>query len=222
MGTCQRAPCLPGLYVFDPRDPWYGDKLKDLRVSGFLDIPACWSSSVQNVCSLTSKGGTPIIVVCGERKVGKSTFTRYLTNSILSTCSRVIYVDFDVGQTEFTPPSFISACILEDPITGTPFCHQRIPDVSCYFGSMSPTENTGHFFACCKNFIKKLEHYLNQSNIDAPVVINTMGWITGLGFELLQFIMQLVQPTHVISLTPPPTSEADDFVSDSPLFQMWC
>ena len=64
-----------------------------------------------------------------------------------------------------------------------------------------------------REFFKKLDTFMNQRDINAPIIVNTMGWITGLGFEMLQFTLQLVKPSHVISLTNPPTSEADDFLS---------
>lgn len=42
-----------------------------------------------------------------------------------------------------------------------------------------------------------------------PVVINTMGWMTGLGLEFIQFALQLFKPTHVTAFMAPEDTESD-------------
>lgn len=50
----------------------------------------------------------PVIFICGHRKVGKSAFSRFLLNGLLNECEEIDFVDLDPGQTEFTPPGFVS------------------------------------------------------------------------------------------------------------------
>jgi polynucleotide 5'-hydroxyl-kinase GRC3/NOL9 len=50
----------------------------------------------------------PIIVIRGPKNCGKTTFSRYLVNLLLTKWKKVAYFDIDVGQPEFTPPGLIS------------------------------------------------------------------------------------------------------------------
>ena len=45
-----------------------------------------------------------VILVCGSKNVGKSSFAKLLVNSLLNHASAVGYMDTDLGQPEFTPP----------------------------------------------------------------------------------------------------------------------
>lgn len=50
-----------------------------------------------------------VVFVCGHRKVGKSSFSRFLMNGLLNEGGgEVEFVDLDPGQTEFTPAGFIA------------------------------------------------------------------------------------------------------------------
>ena len=50
----------------------------------------------------------PIIFICGHRKVGKSSFSRFVLNGLLNNAEEVDFIDLDPGQTEFTPAGFIA------------------------------------------------------------------------------------------------------------------
>ena len=50
----------------------------------------------------------PTVFVCGHRKVGKSSFSRFVLNGLLNNAEEVDFIDLDPGQTEFTPAGFIS------------------------------------------------------------------------------------------------------------------
>jgi len=52
----------------------------------------------------------------------------------------VYYLECDVGQTEFTPSGQISINRINntDPLISPPFCHQRDPILSCYYGNNTP------------------------------------------------------------------------------------
>jgi hypothetical protein len=57
---------------------------------------------------LKSFSGVPVIFICGHRKVGKSSFSRFLVNGLLNDREEVELVDLDPGQTEFTPAGFVA------------------------------------------------------------------------------------------------------------------
>lgn len=60
----------------------------------------------------------PRIFILGNRKVGKSSFCRFLTNTLLNVRREVAFMDLDCGQTEFTPPGFLSLKLLTEALLG--------------------------------------------------------------------------------------------------------
>lgn len=82
-----------------------------------LDIPSDWLMVAD---AFVENPITPIVFVVGPRKVGKSTMTRYLCNSMWNQNKKVAYLDLDLGQTEFTPPGCLSLKIVQkNPLLGT-------------------------------------------------------------------------------------------------------
>lgn len=74
--------------------------------------------SPERICNLGGKG------------VGKSTFGRWLINRILSSGSneKVLYLDFDPGQTEFNPPGMLAVHVVSEPVFGPNFSHLKHPE----------------------------------------------------------------------------------------------
>ena len=99
--------------------------------------------------------------------------------------------------------------------TGPPFTHPRVPDRAHYLGTYTP-------ITCPDEYIAALRHLINHyrydimysspsfSDVMVPLVINTQGWMKGLGEELLQAIETMAEPTHVF-IFKDQTSEEDDF-----------
>ncbi|CAB4011216.1 Hypothetical predicted protein [Paramuricea clavata] len=105
------------------------NKTADLGFTLFFELPsACsplivspsWKAILGLIESHSNKKdvGSPVVLVCGGKNVGKSTFARYLTNTILNTQKPLYYLETDVGQTEFTPPGVISLTKVDAPIFG--------------------------------------------------------------------------------------------------------
>lgn len=70
-----------------------------------MKISGEWLEALEDVKSAASPS---VIFVCGHRKVGKSSFSRFLLNGMLNEGGEVEFVDLDPGQTEFTPAGFIA------------------------------------------------------------------------------------------------------------------
>lgn len=62
---------------------------------------------------LQYSASVPVVFVVGPRKVGKSSMSRYLCNSLWNKHKKVAFLDLDIGQTEFTPPGCISLTIVD-------------------------------------------------------------------------------------------------------------
>ncbi|XP_071960161.1 polynucleotide 5'-hydroxyl-kinase NOL9-like isoform X2 [Antedon mediterranea] len=161
--------------------------------------PSSQYDSVCDVVSVSLTELTPVVLVCGKKNVGKSTFCRYLINSMLNKCGNVMYLECDIGQTEFSSPGFVSLTQVSQPIVGPPFTHHMKSKRKCYFGGVSVNDSPDRYVACIKYI---LSHY-KQCYSEVPLVINTMGWIQDLGLMLLIDTVRLSNPTHIVQFTLP-------------------
>ena len=140
----------------------------------------------------------PTILLAGPKGAGKSTLSRILVNRLLTTSDldAVAYLDVDPGQPEFSPPGTISLSLVHNPVLGPPFTHSPSPTRCHHIGYNSPREDPGHYMRA----IIDLLSVHRQSHPAVPLLINTAGWIKGLGLELLQDIVANSQATDVVFL----------------------
>uniref|UniRef100_A0A8C2T7S3 Polynucleotide 5'-hydroxyl-kinase NOL9 n=1 Tax=Coturnix japonica TaxID=93934 RepID=A0A8C2T7S3_COTJA len=137
--------------------------------------------------------GVPVIMVCGPKSIGKSTFNRYLINLLLNHLPSVEYMECDIGQTEFTPPGCVSLSTVTEPFLGPPFTHQRTPRKMVYYGQSSCEQDT-------ERYIDVVKYVFSSYRKEVPLVINTMGWVKGEGLLLLTDMIRLLSPTHVVQM----------------------
>ncbi|XP_033826171.1 polynucleotide 5'-hydroxyl-kinase NOL9 [Periophthalmus magnuspinnatus] len=218
----------------------------DTPLNGLGIIPL--SNNIEGITSSTSlknvlntlvnacKGdmdGT-VILVCGAKNVGKSTFIQMLINTLLNHTGSVEYLEGDLGQTEFTPAGCVCLTTVTEPLLGPPFTHQRTPEHMIYYGESSCESDLDRYLEA----LKSLWHSQPQSR-EGPVIINTMGWVKGFGLQLLVDMLRFFPVSHVVqlgyggiqqcpSLTPdylrtaqgyqthpPPQSALDEFAESS-------
>jgi len=77
-------------------------------------VPSDWACVVTTV---SSDPTPPVVVVCGPKNSGKSTFSRVLLNALLPRHGKVGYLDTDMGQPEFGLPGCLSFNVVDEPIT---------------------------------------------------------------------------------------------------------
>ncbi|XP_054856949.1 polynucleotide 5'-hydroxyl-kinase NOL9 [Eublepharis macularius] len=138
--------------------------------------------------------GCPVILVCGPKSVGKSTFNRYLINLLLNRLPCIEFLECDLGQTEFTPPGCISLINVTEPFLGPPFMHLRTPRKMVYFGETNCEQET-------ERYLDSLKYVFSAYERDVPLVINTMGWVKGAGLLLLIDIIRLLSPSHIVQIS---------------------
>ncbi|CAJ1084489.1 polynucleotide 5'-hydroxyl-kinase NOL9 [Xyrichtys novacula] len=140
--------------------------------------------------------GCAVILVCGTKNVGKSTFIRFLINTLLNHTTSVDYLEGDLGQTEFTPAGCLSLSTIREPLLGPPFTHQNSPEHMIYYGQTSCESDLDRFLES----MKSLWHRRSPSR-ETPVIINTMGWVKGFGFQLLVDLIRFFPVSHVVQLS---------------------
>ncbi|XP_073512779.1 polynucleotide 5'-hydroxyl-kinase NOL9 [Phyllobates terribilis] len=154
------------------------------------------TSAAQQLVSacLEEDDGCPIVLVCGPKNVGKSTFNRFLINQLLQHIPCIDYLDCDLGQTEFTPPGCISLMSVTKPVLGPPFTQLRDPHKMVYFGETTCEQDM-------ERFIESVKYVITGYKRDQPLIINTMGWVKGFGLLLLIDLIHLLSPSHIVQMT---------------------
>ncbi|XP_031552289.1 polynucleotide 5'-hydroxyl-kinase NOL9-like isoform X2 [Actinia tenebrosa] len=138
------------------------------------------------------------ILVCGGKGVGKSSFARYVINNLLNSFSEVCYLECDVGQTEFTPPAILSLNHVTAPLLGPPITHLKWPERAHFFGDVSPKDNPNLYINSINHLYQYYEEKYEGKNI--PLVVNTQGWVKGMGIALLMDVIHITHPTHIIQI----------------------
>ncbi|XP_028922138.1 polynucleotide 5'-hydroxyl-kinase NOL9 [Ornithorhynchus anatinus] len=151
--------------------------------------------------------GCPVILACGPKDIGKSTFNRYLINQLLNSIPSVDYLECDLGQTEFTPPGCISLLTVTEPLLGPPFTHQRAPRKMVYYGETHCEED-------CERYIEIVKYVLSSYKRETPLIVNTMGWVKDDGLLLLIDLIRLLSPSHVVQFSADGCEEMPSLTSD--------
>ncbi|OAF69565.1 Nucleolar protein 9 [Intoshia linei] len=138
--------------------------------------------------------------VMGSTDTGKSTMTKYIVNCLLNINDKVYYIDCDIGQSEFSTPGCISLFCLKKPVFGPPFSHVIETVASCTIANNTVTNIEINSYLACVNHC--YNHYLNQK-VNDPLVVNWMGWIQGLGYQLMKETIKIVRPHFVVQLDSP-------------------
>ncbi|GAA5909690.1 hypothetical protein JCM8208_003847 [Rhodotorula glutinis] len=166
-----------------------------------------------------------VALVEGPKRVGKSTFAKMLLNSLFARYGAVAYLDTDLGQPEFTPSGFLSLNVVRRPVLGPSFTHVALPLASRFLGSTSPASDPSAYLeaaqALLETYALEVEYPLDGDAPTGdgrkivervPLVINTQGWVKGLGADLLDKLKALARPTHVFSFATPDDAPAPPFL----------
>ncbi|KAJ6261811.1 hypothetical protein Dda_2610 [Drechslerella dactyloides] len=167
-----------------------------------LTISPSWQSTITSLGS--SKNSPKSIFITGAKSAGKSTFARCLTNAITSQSPRraVVYLDLDPGQPSFTPPCMVSLHRITSPIVAPSFAGPRSAELlrQHHIGYASPREDPKYYLRCAANLFREFRAQSEREGEQPTLIVNTCGWIKGMGRELLHELVQLCGPTDVVGL----------------------
>ncbi|PPQ88876.1 hypothetical protein CVT25_009111 [Psilocybe cyanescens] len=182
-------------------------------------MPPSWSTALNDL-SPNDNMFSGTYIVKGPKNSGKSTFARTLTNHLLSIYKRVAFLECDLGQSEFTPGGMVSLNVVSSPILGPPFTHPTLPNYAHFIGSTTPRSSPSHYLDGVLSLIQayrlniqtpaiEIDDDDNDSRISnvIPIVVNTMGWSKGLGFDLTQKIESMLEPTNIFDIHAPVREE---------------
>lgn len=157
-----------------------------------------WDSLSDAILSQDFMKETNCTVICGGKGVGKSTLLRFLINRSLSSHNKILCLDFDLGQAEFTVPGCISAVIIKKPLLGPNFTHLLQPERMVFIGDVNVSNCVTQYLEGAKFIIDYCRSQADFQHI--PWFVNTMGFCKGLGVELMMNLLHMLSPTNVIQL----------------------
>lgn len=148
-----------------------------------------------------------LVLVCGAKGVGKSTFCRFLVNRLLGRYPQVAYMDCDLGQPEFTAPGLLSLHRLEAPVVGPPHANIRRPELAFFVGTTTSKTEPLLYSAAVRALVEQYAAAGRDSaslaaggTLAPPLVVNTDGWVKGMGEDLLGAVIDAVRPHHIVQI----------------------
>ncbi len=164
-----------------------GGKYEELIEPG---IPYEWRVVAEEL-SRMPKPST--ILILGGVDVGKTAFTIFLSNLMISKGNKVIIIDEDLGQSEIGAPTTIGMAYISRPIASL----AQAKYLTAYFvGSTSPAGLIHRVLIGVRTLLDKAQEY----NPDY-IIINTDGWIYGKDArELKMGMIMLTKPNVVVAI----------------------
>ncbi|CBN74160.1 conserved unknown protein [Ectocarpus siliculosus] len=226
---------LDGSFAAELRLP--GMQVVTTEVAGLrpLTLPQDWANAIDAVLASPPRpaggGSNDSVLVCGAKGVGKSTLCRFLANRMLGRHREVAYMDCDLGQPEFTPPGQVSLHLLNTPVVGPPHANLRHPHLAYFIGTTTSKPEPLLYSAAVRALAERAsegvvggaeqqqQHAERPASFFAggappptPLVVNTDGWVKGMGEDLLGAVIDAVRPRHIVQILG--TSTAKSFELD--------
>lgn len=203
-------------------------------------IPSSWKTAVDSVLNdiageKKNEGDTDTnntangerharFVVCGAKHVGKSTCVRYTVHRLLScSFSAVALLDCDAGQPEMSPPGMLTLTLIHKPLLSPPHHHMVMGQGSqiteqhadaCFYGHATSKADPSLFLQCItrllQSYVQLVEQQYGGDESKLPLIVNTDGWVKGMGLEILSATLDTILPNHVIQLAGEERSKTFD------------
>ncbi|KAH0885805.1 hypothetical protein HID58_061901 [Brassica napus] len=143
----------------------------------------------------------PRVIFVGDTDSGKSTLAKMLLSWAAKDGCKPTFVDLNIGQSSITIPGTISATSVEmpvDPVEGLPL-HKALVH---YFGHTTATNNLRLYKYLVEELARELEaeFAIKAESRRSGMVIDTMGWTSGLGYQLLLHAIRTFNASLVIVL----------------------
>lgn len=222
----QLAPVFGGLWneqrdkASDTFQILYSPEDGTARSQGLV-MPPEWNKLLSELATSKKNPGAKslpaVYFVCGPKSSGKSTFTRLLTNRLLTevdtTATKkqrrrptgVAVLDVDPGQPEFGTPGSVSLVRVDEPNLSPPFCHPRAEGSGNQLlrahdiASVTPADNQEHYETCVTELFSAYRRDPRCNR--CPLVVNTPGWVLGTGLYILEELIKRMRPSQVMYMS---------------------
>ncbi len=149
------------------------------------------------------------LLICGPSGTGKSVGVRCMLNYLLlSNAEKVVLIDTDVGQPEMNIPGVVAAHVVVRTRPGASVAWNRgVPIAGRFFGNVTPRDDPAFYTRCVKEVINAGRQY--SLRVGCPLVVNSDGWVSDTGADLLKMVTREVAPSHVVAFSFPDTVKND-------------
>lgn len=129
----------------------------------------------------------PRVLIVGRTDSGKSTLAHILASYAVRLDRTPLFVDIDVGQGSVTIPGCLSAVPLDKLCLNIEEGFSLATPLVYFYGHTSPRDNVELYKHLVDSMAAKIKQRCDK-DIDARssgLVVNTCGWVDGVGFDLL-------------------------------------
>lgn len=181
-------------------------------IGEMIRYPSSWLKAKDKLHDIYSTlDHRTVVSVLGGTNMGKSTFCITLANSLLNKFKRVAYIDCDLGQSDFTTYGKVSLVVLDVPVIGPSYTQFRIPEKSHHL-TLRGISDSNNYISSIVDLKQHYDKYIsNGSSIYnsfqkndqrigdyVPLIINTCGWVTGLGQHIHSNLLNQLHVSHVV------------------------
>jgi len=188
-------------------------------------VPESWDNVVSSIVRRISKSDSnsdgasvTVVAACGGKGLGKSTVLQVLQDRILA-CSdcdvELSYLDTDLGQPQFTTPGLVSLNKIEPQNESskkrkrTSSSGTNVVEETLFVGDNSPSKHPVVYMTAVKKLISR--YYSRASNGNQVLLLNTHGWCSGLGAQLVNAICAFAKVNFVIHMVHSSRADTLDF-----------
>lgn len=154
----------------------------------------------QREAALSGGGTAPRVMLVGPSDSGKSTLCKILLNYAVRAGKGPVFADVDIGQGSLTVPGCLAACAVENPVDVEEGGFPGEPPVVFYYGGVSPSDNASLYKHCVERLAAVLEDRCKKDPAAAAagMIVNSMGWVEGLGYDLLLHSIETLKINTVL------------------------
>lgn len=166
------------------------------------------SLDASRVAAASAGSSGPVVLVTGAVDTGKSTLCSYLVNRAVAQETpaadrppmAVSLVDVDVGQSGITCPGTIATTFVRECPEPDEDLVAAVP-LTFFFGDKTVTPATQERYLDMCSDVKRCLDLVGEQHTEfatGGTIINTMGWIEGLGLQLVTQLVDVMRVTDVV------------------------
>jgi polynucleotide 5'-kinase involved in rRNA processing len=149
-----------------------------------------WLTCMNEICNKPTDQ-TIIVAIVGPKGVGKSTFAKELFSKWQKERHMIGFLDTDLGRPEFTFPGMVSFHLGNDNFVEKPTLKGAL-----YLGEDDPSQRPEDYLQSIQNIAEFSQRFTQK------IIVNTHGWFSGLGQDVLEAVLLNCKVTDVIQIVP--------------------
>lgn len=171
---------------------------KETPMNAYMNVHGMLEE-MRDMAERTDKQG-PRVMIVGPTDTGKSSLSRILASYAARLGRTPTVVDLDVGQGS-SVPGMIASLPIEKPVDVSEGYEFATPLVYWY-GDVTPGSNPDLYKLQVSNLLRDINRRmeLNQAASVGGLIVNTCGWIDGVGYELIRQAIDATRATVVLVL----------------------